>query len=133
MAKLSLLGTAVVVKTTMPHWVTRKSLIIARYHNPESADQLKARIALMRAASAAYGSRGFVGRLPVVAAAVQSRTAGQRYGNADARRAAARESRHNAVPGKIRQYQGLIRSKESSGGGGIPSAGASEFAAIPEY
>jgi hypothetical protein len=124
MAVLKSIFSPVVVRRA-PHWSDRGIVIASGpFYTATSGSgpQIRARIALARAASAAYGQRGFVNGIPVVAARVAAATAGQNHGGAspDQRREAA----HQMAAGNIARMErasGMRGGAASAGGVGAAS------------
>ncbi len=117
MAVIRLLGSRVIVRRP-PHWATKSDFVLASGPlRPEAPGQLLARAQLIDAASSAYGQRGFVAGLPVVAYRVREATAGKQTvpGGAAATRNRARAARHRAAPGLAQRYRQMAGSPGSAG------------------
>ncbi len=120
MAVIRVLGSRVIVRRPPP-WARKSDFVLASGpFNTNQPGQLLAKAQLIDAASAAYGRRGFVGGLPVVAAAVQQATAGHTTvpGGANARRQQARQASHAAAPGRAAAFRARASGMPTTAGAG---------------
>ncbi|MGI0066834.1 MAG: hypothetical protein ACREB9_00180 [Thermoplasmata archaeon] len=126
MAKLRLLGARVIVRRP-PHWARNVDFVLASGPlNPEAPGQLLARAQLIDAATAAYGQRGFIAGIPVVAYRVAQATSGHTTvpGGAEATRQRNRQARHARAPGLAQKYRQMAG---ASGGGRAAAASEADY------
>jgi hypothetical protein len=106
-----------VVIAKAPSWSRRSGMVIKRYHFPNSGYQNLAQAQFGDAASQAFGRRGFVGGLPVVAAHVRAAVSGHSVGGGQAS-AQRRMEDHQSVGARMSALRQRGQSKIGVGGGG---------------